>query len=51
MSGQSEGECTLRGQEKGIFEFGGYKASPVKDTSYKGLWKISFMLKELQKSE
>ena len=24
----------------------GYKASLVKDTSYKGLWKVSFMLKE-----
>ena len=25
----------------------GYKASLVKDTSYKGLWKVSFTLKEL----
>lgn len=24
----------------------GYKASLVKDTSYKGLWKVNFMLKE-----
>ena len=24
----------------------GYKASLVKDTSYKGLWKVSFTLKE-----
>ena len=24
----------------------GYKASLVKDTSYKGLWKVSFMLRE-----
>lgn len=24
----------------------GYKAGLVKDTSYKGLWKVSFMLKE-----
>ncbi len=24
----------------------GYKAVLVKDTSYKGLWKVSFMLKE-----
>ena len=27
----------------------GYKATLVKDTSYKGLWKVSFTLKEFQK--
>lgn len=24
----------------------GYKTSPVKDTSYKGLWKVSFTLRK-----
>ena len=36
---------TLAAEERDMY-IDGFKTSLVKDTSYKGLWKVSFTLKE-----